>query len=494
MRSSGILLPISALPSPYGIGCFGKDAYKFVNMLEKVNQSYWQILPLCPVGKANSPYQSPSTYAGNPYLIDLEALIAEGLLTTRECNKYDVGENISKIDYQLIYESRDALFRKAYARFEIDDEFGEFVRSMGYWLEDYVMYMALKEVHQGKSWTTWSDELRDRVPSVLQEKREEMADELQFHRFLQYKFYQQWNNLKAYANEHGIEIIGDIPIYVAFDSADTWANPMLFQFNENNEPIAVAGCPPDSFSATGQIWESPLYSWEYHRETGYQWWLQRMQHTFMLYDVVRIDHFRGFESYYSIPHGDETAEFGHWEPGPGIDFFNVLKERLGEMKVIAEDLGLLTDEVRALVADTGFPNMKVIEFAFDAGSDCEYLPHTYYNNCVVYTGTHDNDTLIGWIRSMSKSTKKFSDTYFDMEDKDEEDKAWIFIRAAMGSVADLAIIPMQDYLCLGSEARMNRPSTVRNNWEWRVEKGQIKTKLLKEIRELTDIYGRGKRE
>ena len=490
MRSSGILLPIFALPSKYGIGCFSIEAYEFIDMLKRAGQKYWQILPLCPVGKGNSPYQSFSTYAGNPHFIDLGALIAEGLLTQEECDEFTCGEEPTKVDYQAIYATRKILFEKAYSRFCVDEGFGNFTRDNGYWLEDYVLYSALKAVHNGKAWTTWSEGLRDRHPSVLQEKREELADELQYHRFLQYKFYQQWQRLKAYANEMGIGIVGDIPIYVAFDSADTWANPMLFQFNENNEPIAVAGCPPDGFSATGQIWESPLYSWEYHRETGYQWWGQRMQHTFTLYDVVRIDHFRGFESYYSIPYGDETAEFGHWEKGPGIEFFNTLKERLGEMNVIAEDLGLLTDEVRQLVAETGFPNMKVIEFAFDAGSDCEYLPHTYYENCVVYTGTHDNDTLVGWMRSMSEYTKGFSDRYFDMSKKNEEEKAWTFIRATLASVANGAIIPMQDYLCLGSEARMNTPSTVGNNWEWRLKQGQINAELLDRIKDLTDIYGR----
>ena len=490
MRSSGILLPVFALPSQYGIGCFSIEAYEFVDMLKRAGQKYWQILPLCPVGKGNSPYQSFSTYAGNPYFIDLGALVAEGLLSHGECDEFTYSQESSRVEYELVYASREVLFRKAYERFSVNDDFGNFTRENGYWLEDYVLYMAIKADNDGQGWTTWAAQLRDRSPSVLQEMREELADELQYHRFLQYKFYQQWRRLKAYANENGIEIVGDIPIYVAFDSADTWANPLVFQFNENNEPIAVAGCPPDGFSETGQIWESPLYSWEYHRETGYQWWLQRMQHTFSLYDVVRIDHFRGFESYYSIPYGDETAQFGHWEKGPGIEFFNILKERLGDMNVIAEDLGLLTDEVRQLVADTNFPNMKVIEFAFDAGSDCEYLPHHYGENCIVYTGTHDNDTLVGWIRSMSEYTKTFSDEYLNIASKDEHEKAWAFIRAVLAAVAKVAIIPMQDYLCLGSEARMNKPSTVGQNWEWRLRQGQITEELLVEIKKLTTIYGR----
>lgn len=491
MRSSGILLPISSLPSAHGIGCFSIEGYEYIDMLKRAEQKYWQILPLCPVGKGNSPYQSFSTYAGNHYYIDLGALVAEGLLTAQECADFSYGDQEQKIDYDKVQIARSELLRKAFNRFNAPDEFGEFVREQGYWLEDYALYMALKDENGGSSWTDWEDEIRDRHPSVLQEKREELADELQYYRFQQYKFYEQWNRFKAYANEQGIEIVGDIPIYVAFDSADTWANPMLFQFNENNEPIAVAGCPPDAFSATGQIWESPLYSWEYHRETGYQWWVQRMQHTFNLYDVVRIDHFRGFESYYSIPYGDETAEFGHWEKGPGIDFFNVLKERLGDMSVIAEDLGLLTDEVRQLVDETQFPNMKVIEFAFDAGSDCEYLPHNYYENCIVYTGTHDNDTLVGWIRSMNEWTRSFADNYLDTTNKSEEEKVWGFIRLALSSVAEKAIIPMQDYLCLDTSARMNRPSTVGGNWEWRLEKGQITEELVEKIKSMTTLYGRG---
>jgi len=490
MRSGGILLPISALSSEYGIGCFSIEAFEFVDMLKRAGQKQWQILPLCPVGSGDSPYQSFSTYAGNPYFIDLGALIAEGLLTRAQCDEFTYGNNEERVEYQLVCEARSILLREAYKRFEINEDFGNFTRDNGYWLEDYSLYMALKDVNEGAGWSTWPEALRDRQPSALQQVREELADELQYYRFQQYKFYQQWNRLKAYANQEGISIIGDIPIYVAFDSADTWANPLLFQFNENNEPIAVAGCPPDGFSETGQIWGSPLYSWEYHRETGYQWWLQRMQHTFYLYDIVRIDHFRGFESYYSIPYGAKTAEHGHWESGPGLELFNVFKERLGNIQVIAEDLGFLTKEVRQMVNDTGFPGMKVIEFAFDADSNCEYLPHLHIENSIVYTGTHDNDTLVGWIDSMNEHTRSFSNKYLDIHGKSTNEKAWVFIRCALSSVAKGAIIPMQDYLCLDSKARMNTPSTVGNNWAWRLQRGQITTKLLDEIRDMTALYGR----
>jgi len=490
MRSSGILLPISALPSGHGIGCFSKEAFEFVDILKRAGQRYWQILPLGPTGYGDSPYQSFSTYAGNPFFIDIEALIGEGLLTREECDGYVYFTHPAYIEYEQVFQAREELLKKAFERFVPDEAFGEFVREHGYWLEDYALYMAVKDTHDGASWTQWEEEIRARVPSAVQNAREELADVLQLYRFQQYKFYEQWKRLKAYANENGICIIGDIPIYVAFDSADTWANPMLFQFNEYNEPMAVAGCPPDGFAPAGQLWGNPLYSWEYHRETGYSWWIQRMQHSFQLYDVVRIDHFRGFDEYYSIPYGDETAEWGHWEKGPGIEFFHTLKERLGDMDVIAEDLGFLTDSVLQMVQDSGFPGMKVLEFAFDAGSDCTYLPHNYTDNCIVYTGTHDNDTLAGWINSMGDYTKAFSDEYLDMADKSIEEKVWSFIRLAMSSIAERAVIPIQDYLCLGGEARMNEPSTLGDNWKWRLIPGQISDELIGRIRRMTEIYGR----
>lgn len=490
MRSSGILLPISALPSGHGIGCFSKEAFDFVDILKRAGQRYWQILPLGPTGYGDSPYQSFSTFAGNPFFIDIEALIGEGLLTRKECDGYTYFTNPAYIEYEQVFKARKELLQKACERFVPDEAFGEFIREHGYWLEDYTLYMAVKDAHDGASWTQWEEEIRDRVPSAVQKAREELADAIQLYRFQQYKFYEQWKRLKAYANENGVYIIGDIPIYVAFDSADTWANPLLFQFNEHNEPMAVAGCPPDGFAPAGQLWGNPLYSWEYHRETGYNWWIQRMQHSFQLYDVVRIDHFRGFDEYYSIPYGDTTAEYGHWEKGPGIEFFHTLKERLGDMDVIAEDLGFLTDSVLQMVWDSGFPGMKVLEFAFDAGPDCTYLPHNYTDNCIVYTGTHDNDTLAGWLNSMGDYTKSFSDEYLNMADKSMEEKVWSFICLAMSSVARRAVIPIQDYLCLGSEARMNEPSTLGNNWKWRLIPGQIDDELINRIRRITEIYGR----
>lgn len=490
MRSSGVLLPISALCSEHGIGCFSKEAYQFVDILARARQQYWQILPLGATGYGDSPYQSFSTYAGNPYFIDLEKLVAEGLLEHAECEQFSYGSQPAYIEYEMVYLARKTLLRKAYQRFEADEDFREFVRENGYWLEDYALYMAVKEQHGGRSWPTWEVEIRDRIPSAVQIWREDLADEIQFYRFQQYKFYRQWQQLKTYANQNGVRIIGDIPIYVAFDSADTWSNPLLFQFDEHNQPLAVAGCPPDGFSPTGQLWGNPLYSWEYHRETGYSWWVQRMQHSFNVYDVVRIDHFRGFDEYYSIPYGSVTAEFGHWEKGPGLDLFQVLQEKIGAMDVIAEDLGFLTDSVVQLVKDTGFPGMKVLEFAFDGGTDCLYLPHNYDSNCIVYTGTHDNDTLAGWIRGMGDYPGRFSREYLNAGDCDEQELVWAFIRLAMSSVSERAVIPLQDYLGLGSEARINAPSTLGCNWKWRMLPGQISEELIQKIRRMTELYGR----
>jgi 4-alpha-glucanotransferase len=492
MRASGILLPISSLPSRYGIGCFSKEAFEFVDQLVEAGQKLWQILPLGPTGYGDSPYQAFSTYAGNPYFIDLETLIQRGLLSEEECASCDWGDNESYVDYGKIYNSRFLLLRKAYERYDLgpDGEYWKFVQENGYWLEDYALYMAIKNSQGGKSWNHWPKELRDRHPAALQHCREELAGEITFYRFQQYLFYGQWNALKHYANQNGVQIIGDLPIYVAFDSADTWSNPLLFQFDENNEPIAVAGCPPDGFSADGQLWGNPLYSWEYHRATEYTWWLQRISHSFRLYDIVRIDHFRGFDEYYSIPYGDSTARNGHWEKGPGIELFHVIRDRLGDLNIIAEDLGFLTDSVRQLLKESGFPGMKVLLFAFDDTEDSDYLPFKYQANSVVYTGTHDNDTTRSWLESSCGHDREFFLRYVDSQGIDIEKTVWEMIRLAISSVADRAIIPIQDYLCLGSETRMNIPSAAGNNWKWRLRKGQLDHHTLEKIRKLSALYGR----
>ncbi len=489
-RASGVLLPVFSLPSKYGIGCFSKEAYKFIDQLKEAGQSYWQILPLGPTGYGDSPYQSFSTYAGNPYFIDLKTLIKEGLLTKKECKAYDFGDQETKIDYEKIYYSRFKVLKKAFQRFKPDKEYQEFVKENEEWLEDYSLYMAIKDSKDGASWNVWEDSLKNREPEALVKAKEELKDAIDFYKFQQYEFDRQWKKLHAYANKQGIQIVGDIPIYVAFDSADAWAAPELFQFDEENNPVAVAGCPPDAFSATGQLWGNPLYNWEYHKKTGYEWWIRRIGYCFKLYDVVRIDHFRGFDEYYAIPYGDETAVNGKWMPGPGMDLFQAVETKLGRPNIIAEDLGFLTDSVLKMLADSGFPGMKVLQFAFDPSAESAYLPHTYPKNCVVYTGTHDNDTTRGWYHSESKATRDFAKEYMNVQRMDEDNLAWDFIRVAMGSVADLCITPMQDFLNLDGEARINMPSTLGGNWAWRMKKGQFDKEIVKQMVRMTKIYGR----
>lgn len=492
MRASGVLMPISSLPSRFGIGCFSKEAYEFVDFLISAGQKYWQILPLGPTTYGDSPYQAYSTFAGNANYIDLEALIRDGLLAEEEVASLDWGDSEEYVDYAKVRESRTKVLRMAYERYNLEQDgaYGVFVRENGFWLEDYCLYMAIKEEQDGAGWNLWPEELRNRHPKALQECREKLGDLISFYRFRQYLFHKHWGWLKNYANQNGVKIIGDLPIYVAFDSADTWANPLLFQFDEQNEPVAVAGCPPDGFSADGQLWGNPLYSWEYHRSTEYSWWLQRLSYSLSLYDVVRIDHFRGFDEYYSIPYGDKTAQYGHWEKGPGIELFHVIREKLGDVPVIAEDLGMISDSVRRLLKDTGFPGMKVLQFAFDNSENSDYLPHNIERNCVIYTGTHDNDTVKGWYETASEHDLWQARQYMNNEDHDMDQSIWDMIRLAMASVADLAIVPIQDYLCLGSEARINTPSTLGDNWRWRLKKDQIRHEIVEKMRLLVRIYRR----
>lgn len=490
MRASGILLPISAIPSAYGIGTFSKEAYEFVDFLEQAGQTYWQILPLGPTGYGDSPYQSFSTFAGNPYYIDLEELIRQGILTGEQCKACDWGGNEEYVDYEKVYRSRFRVLKMAFqaSNIEKSSDFQKFVKENDHWLSDYALYMAVKDSFGGVSWSEWDEDIRLRKPEAILDYQKKLAKEILFYKYQQYLFASQWTRLKKYANDKGIQIIGDIPIYVAFDSADTWANPELFQLDESGLPTGVAGCPPDSFSATGQLWGNPLYRWDYHKKTGFAWWTQRIAHCYKLYDVVRIDHFRGFDEYYNIPYGDPTAEFGAWEKGPGYELFKVLKEKLGNMQVIAEDLGFLTPSVIKLVKRTGYPGMKVLQFAFDADGDSDYLPHNYTENSVVYTGTHDNDTTVGWFRSMSRKDRNFAKRYLNF--KGNKNVEWEFIRAALSSVANTAIIPMQDYLGLGKEARINIPSTLGENWKWRMQKGQTSGELAQKIYDLSKLYAR----
>ena len=419
----------------------------------------------------------------------------EGVLTKAECEAVDWGKVNGSIDYKKIYEGRYPLLRKAYERSNVheNEAYQQFVKENSWWLSDYALFMAVKDRFDGVEWKLWADDIKLRWGPAMDYYREELYFDIEFHQYMQFKFYEQWMQLKTYANKKGIQIIGDIPIYVAMDSADTWAHPELFQLDEENVPVAVAGCPPDGFSATGQLWGNPLYRWGYHKETGYQWWISRLAYVFRLYDVVRIDHFRGFDEYFSIPYGAETAVDGHWEKGPGMDLFWKVREALGEKPVIAEDLGYVTDSVRDLVRDSGFPGMKVLEFAFDSrdsGSANDYLPHNYPVNSVAYTGTHDNETLAGWWGSISKDEQKLTREYLCDTYTPEAELNKPLISLIMRSAAKWCVIPMQDYLGLDNKCRMNTPSTVGTNWKWRIRKNQLSVKLQKEIYAVTLRYGR----
>ena len=486
-------MAISSLPGKYGIGCFSKEAYKFVDDLKDAGQSLWQILPLGPTSYGDSPYQSFSTFAGNPYYIDPEALIDRKWLTNKECESYDWGRDEKRVDYARIYDSRFRLLRKAYKRSGIasDKGFASFVKTNSYWLPDYALFMALKDAHGGRSWESWEQGLRIREQSVMEKAKQKYAADIEFYEFLQYEFSVEWKQLKKYANNKGIEIVGDIPIYVAFDSADAWAHPGLFEFNDELHPIAVAGCPPDAFSADGQLWGNPLYRWDVHKKSGYSWWMKRLKKCFSLYDIVRIDHFRGFDAYYRIPCPAENARHGSWVKGPGYELFETMKKKLGEKQVIAEDLGFLTPSVLRLVKRTGYPGMKVLQFAFDPREESDYLPHNYAKNSVVYTGTHDNDTTLSWYYDISAGDRRFAAEYLNIpKDTKDKDIPWYFIRTAFASVADTAVIPMQDILSLPHYARMNHPSTIGGNWEWRMKPGAFNASRKSRLKKLTALYNR----
>ena len=498
MRTSGVLLSVTSLPSKYGIGCFDQAAYDFVDWLEKAGQTYWQILPLgatSHAGAFDSPYQAYSAFAGNPYFISLDALVEEGVLTEMECKAASFGEDPQRVDYQALFDNRMDLLHRAYERSEIykNVQYQKFCRENFWWLDDYALFMSVKEFFGGASWTQWPNDIRMHYGFALDYYREKLYFQVEFQKYLQFKFYEQWSKLKKYANDKHIQIVGDMPIYVSPDGSDIWARPEMFQLDEMNMPTQIAGCPPDSFSADGQVWGNPLYRWDYHKSTGYHWWITRMWYSYKLYDVVRIDHFRGFDEYFAIPAGSDSAKNGHWEKGPGMDLFNTLRNALGEKGVIAEDLGLLTEGVRQLVRDSGYPNMKVLQFAFDKadiGGANDYLPHNYNNNCVVYTGTHDNETISGWFLGLSKEDKDFVRDY--LGDHDTANK-WMYKRlvaTAMGSAADMCVIPVQDWLGLDNNSRMNVPGTVNVNWSWRLLPGQVTDELAEEVLIITKRFGR----
>jgi len=495
MREAGILLPITALPSKYGIGCFSKEAYEFVDWLSEAHQSYWQILPLGPTGFGDSPYQAFSTYAGNPYFIDFEKLIDEGLIEDKECDSIDFGEDDEYIDYKKIYDNRFEILKKAFAKSKHNDdvEYTEFIWRNAGWIEDYALFMALKEKFDNKPWYEWDKDIRTRQKSVMESLKEELQPQTDFWKFVQYKFYTQWNRLKKYANEKGIKIIGDIPIYVSADSADVWSSPELFELDEDRKPLFVAGCPPDGFSKTGQLWGNPLYDWEEHKKSGFSWWIKRIMTCFLMYDVVRIDHFRGFDEYYSIKYNSPDATKGEWRKGPGIEIFNAVFNAIGKREYIAEDLGFVTPSVKKLLEDTGFPGMKILEFAFDerdTGSANDYLPHNYPTNCVSYTATHDNQTVISWFSDISDAERQKVRNYLCDEYTPKEKINLPLISLCMMSRAKLCIIPLQDYMGCNDKARINTPSTTGNNWRWRVKKSALDEELSNTVRLITDTYGR----
>ncbi|MBQ3090320.1 MAG: 4-alpha-glucanotransferase [Oscillospiraceae bacterium] len=497
-RYTGVLLSVSSLPSKYGIGCFDKAAYDFVDWLEKSGQRYWQILPLGTTshgGSDDSPYQAYSAFGGNPYFISLDALIDEGVLTEEECGNLNFGTVPTQVDYDQLFANRLKLLRKAYERSDIskDGEYQRFIRENFWWLDDYALFMALKNFFGEQPWTQWPEDIRMHWGFALDYYRRELYFEIEFQKYMQFKFTQQWTRLKNYANAKHIQIVGDIPIYVSPDSADVWAHPEMFQLDEKNRPTQVAGCPPDAFAADGQVWGNPLYRWDYHRSTGYNWWVTRMWYSLKLYDVVRIDHFRGFDEYFCIPAGEDSAKNGHWEKGPGMELFHRLRQQLGQCSVIAEDLGLLTDGVRQLVRDSGFPNMKVVQFAFDQGDiggSNEYLPHHYARNCVVYTGTHDNETIAGWFTGLSEEMKQQVRDYVDDHSTPDEEMYLRFISLAMRSSAQTSIIPIQDVLGLGNDCRMNQPGTVGKNWRWRLAPGQVTDEAGQRLLAMSKRYAR----
>lgn len=483
---------VSSLPSNYGIGTLGQAAYDFVDDLKDAKQAAWQILPVCPTGYGDSPYASYSTFAGNPYFIDLDILAKDGLLQPEEFVDIDWSDSDDQVNYGKIYENRFDVLQKAVDRFleNPDAEYEEFLKENKNWLDDYALFMALKDVNDGKPWLEWDEKYRRYDAKKAEEWKKEFKDQVNFWEVVQYFFFKQWKELRKYANENGVEIIGDLPIYVALDSVDAWSHPELFLLDEDGKPTDVAGCPPDGFSEDGQLWGNPLYDWDYHKKTGYEWWINRIDHLTKLYDVLRIDHFRGFDSFYAIPYGSKNARIGEWRKGPGVDLFNVMEEKIGKKNIIAEDLGYLTDSVRQLLAETGFPGMKILEFGFDSrdGGGSEYLPYNYPKNSYAYAGTHDNDTINGWFETISEGDRKYAEDFLGAWDP--MTRNWEMMKAVIASPSDTSIVQMQDVLNLDSSARMNTPGIAGGNWTWRMKKGAFSDEDKEKLAWLTKLYGR----
>ena len=495
MRKSGILMHITSLPGNYGIGTMGKCAFDFIDFMKAAGQRSWQILPLTPTGYGDSPYQSCSAYAGNPYLIDLDLLIAEGLLEKADLEGIVWSDSETRVDFGRQYNNKLAVLRKAFARFTANEEFETFLADNADWLPDFALFMALKNENSGAAWYTWEDGLKFRRIKALAAAEKRLAEEIRFYSFVQFLFFRQWTALLNYAHANDIEIIGDVPIYVPYDSVEVWTNPKLFQLDKTLTPTSVAGVPPDAFSEDGQLWGNPLYNWKKMADENYDWWIRRMAAAGKLYDVVRLDHFRGFEAYWSVPFDAPTARSGKWIKGPDVAFVKALKEGLPNLKFIAEDLGILTQDVLDLRDNSGYPGMKVLGFAFDGCKENEYLPHNYPTNSVCYTGTHDNMTTLQWFHTASYEALEYLVEYLGLDDvachMTQKDFVWALIRTAMSSVADLCIVPIQDYLTLGGEARMNFPGTTTSaNWTWRAEAGFANDQLAKRILAMTKLYGR----
>lgn len=489
-RGAGILMPITSLPSEYGIGTLGNEAFRFVDLLGELRQKYWQVLPVGPTSFGDSPYQSFSAFAGNPYMIDLDECAKAGLLTKEEIRSYSWGENETDVDYASLFLNRYKILHTAFERFDANAPgYRNFCTEQSYWLDDFSMYMALKEANGNKGWYEWNDGLKYRKKQYIDKAKKELKREIEFCCFCQYEFFRQWKDLKTYANKRGIEIIGDIPLYVAYDSADVWAEPEQFLLNGHNEMESVAGCPPDAFSDDGQKWGNPLYNWEKMNADGFSWWKKRMQANAGLFDVIRIDHFIGLVRYYTIPAHDPDGRNGKWMRGPGRELTDVIESAVGSTKIIAEDLGVFVPGVKKLIEKTGWPGMKVLIFAFDGNPDHEYLPHNYNDtNMVVYAGTHDNETIMGYFGAKSDYELAYLYEYLNIKSKNEIPDA--MLRMAYSSIADVVIFQMQDILGLGNEARMNLPSTIGINWRWRMKKEAVTEKRKEFVRTLSMIYNR----
>jgi len=489
-RGAGLLLPISSLPSPYGIGTLGKEAYKFVDYLVEAGQKYWQVLPVGPTSYGDSPYQSFSAFAGNPYFIDLDYLVEEGLITKSQIKKFPWGDNAEYVDYATVYNSRFEILRMAFenSNYANEDAYRQFEQENSYWLDDYSLYMAVKFRFDNNEWATWDYDIKARQPEAIDRYRNELSGDIAFWKFCQYKFFEQWNNLRKYANEKGVEMIGDIPIYVAMDSADVWAHKELFELDEDFKQVNVAGVPPDAFSEDGQLWGNPLYNWPEMERQGFEWWKQRMASNSKLYDYIRIDHFIGVVNYYSIKADCNNAKEGVWREGPGKKLTDAIDSAIGDTKIIAEDLGVVSPAVRELLAKTGYPGMNIIEFAFDGSPDNSHLPHNYKPNSLVYGGTHDNETVAGFFNAKKASELKYAYEYLGVDNKNDIPAA--VLRAAYASVSAIAIFQIQDILEIGNESRMNTPSTVGDNWKWRLTKGALTKKKAKELKRLAEFYAR----